>query len=170
MVKITVVKVTMTLKKDTEDAYEEDYDSDCEDSGSEEDHDSDEEMDVDIPTIPSYTLHPGSSAAITSSSHPIDISLLVDGSMMADVVEQKNLLAQQYMASNTLTPHSRIRRWMREEHNLPNLQRFLALILVMGIVHHPQLESYWSTSWSYATEAFSSVSLLLECFSNTMMV
>lgn len=147
------------LSSDDQQSSEEDEGSDRP-SSSEEEQES-EDMDMDIPSIPPYTLQPGSSAAINADSSPIDyFSLFVDSAMLAYMVEQTNLFAEQYMASHTLAPHSRIRRWLKEEHTISELEKFLSLILVMGIVRYPQIESHWSTSWPYATDAFSSVSCI----------
>ena len=65
------------------------------------------------------------------------------------------------MESHTLGQCSWIRQWLKEEHTIAELRRFPALIIIMEIVSYPQIESHWSTSWPYATDAFSSVSSFL---------
>jgi len=110
-------------------------------SSSEEDQSSEEDMDLDIPSIPPYTLQPGFSAAINDSSPIAYFSLFVDSAMLGHIVQQTNLFADQYLSSHTLAPHSRIWRWLKEQHTVSELERFLALILVMGIVRYPQVET-----------------------------
>ena len=125
---------------------------------------SDEDMEDDVPSIQPYTLESGCSASL-SGNRPIDyFSLFVNESMLQNIVDQTNLNSEQYIASHTLAPHSRIRQWLKQKHTIGELQKFLALILIMGIVRYPQIESHWSTSWPYATDAFSSVSYIqYEC-------
>ena len=140
--------------------------SDLEGNGSErEESNSVEDMEADVPSPQTYTLEAGCSVPLPGN-RPIDyFSLFVDDSMLQHIVDQTNLYSEQFMASHTLAPHSRIRRWSKEEHTIAELQRFLALILIMGLVRYPQMESHWSTSWPYATDTFSSVSFsqCIEC-------
>ena len=133
--------------------------SDEDGNGSHEDRsDSEEEMEFEVPSAQPYVLTPGRSVPLPGNT-PIDyLSLFVDESMLQHIVAQTILNSDQFTQSHTLAPHSRIRRWVKEEHTVHELRRFLALIIVMGIVRYPQIESHWSTSWPYATDAFSSVS------------
>ena len=128
--------------------------------GDESEGDQSSGEEDDVPSIPPYTLTSGCSASLPGN-RPIDyFSLFVDESMLQHIVEQTILNSEQFMESHILAPHSRIRRWSKEEHTIAELRRFLALILVMGIVRYPQIESHWSTSWPYATDTFSSVSYI----------
>ena len=141
------------LDENMEETLEDDSEENSEDEQSYED-----QMDTVNPSIPQYTGQPGISVPI-SGDRPHDLfSLFVDRNMLQHIVEQTNLCAEQYIASHSLSPRSRIRQWTKQDHTLSELQRFIALILVMGLVRYPKLESHWSTSWPYATEAFSSVS------------
>ena len=133
---------------------------------------SDEDMEDDVPSIQPYTLESGCSASL-SGNRPIDyFSLFVNESVLQHIVDQTNLNREQYMASHMLAPHSRIRQWLKQEHTIGELQKFLALIFIVGIVRYPQIESHWSTctswhtgtSWRTSTDAFSSVSYIqYEC-------
>ena len=152
-----------------EDSDEEEDDHGSDDDSSSEGTGSDEDMQVEVPSVPSYTLQVGVSATL-SGTRPLDyFSLFMDDSMLQHIVAHTNLCAQQYMESHTLAPHSRKRQWQKEEHTLEELQRFLALILVMGLVHYPRVESHWNTSWPYATDTFSSVSFM-HCESTYMHI
>ena len=128
------------------------------DESSDEEQNNEEDVEGVIPLISSYTLQPGVSVTI-GGSRPLDFfSQFVNQPILQHIVEHTNLNAEQYMSSHTLAPRSRIRQWLKQDHTLSELHRFIALILVMGLVRYPKVESHWSTSWPYATEAFSSVS------------
>ena len=118
-------------------------------------------MERDVPPIPPYSMTSGCSATLAGNA-PIDyFSLFVDDCMLQHIVDQTILNSKHFMESHTLGQRSRIRQWLKEEHTIAELRRFLALIIIMGIVRYPQIESHWSTSWPYATDAFSSVSSFL---------
>ena len=57
--------------------------------------------------------------------------------MLEHIVAQTNLSAQQFIESNDLAPHSRVRRWSKGVHDLSELKHFLSLIIVMGLVRYP---------------------------------
>ena len=73
------------------------------------------------------------------------------------VVDQTNLYAQQYLDANELGHRSRVHDWKKAPHNLAELKKFLALIIVMGIVQLPNIEQAWSTKWPDASSSFSSI-------------
>ena len=94
---------------------------------------SDEDMD----TVQPYTLESGCSVSFPEN-RPIDyFSQFVDESMLQHIVDQTKLYSEQFRASHTLTAHSRVRKWLKEEHTIAELQRFIALLIVMGIVRYP---------------------------------
>ena len=98
-------------------------------------------MEFEVPSVQPYVLTPGRSVPLPGNL-PIDyFSLFVDESMLQHIIAQTILNSEQFMLSHSLAPHSRIRRWVKEEHTVYELQRFLALIIVMGIVRYPQIES-----------------------------
>ena len=40
---------------------------------------------------------------------------------------------------------------------MAELKKFLALIIIMGLISYPSIEDYWVTSWPFAISTFSSV-------------
>ena len=54
-----------------------------------------------------------------------------------------------------LTTHSRFRKW--KDVSRPELMGFISIILNMGIIELPDLESYWKTSWVCRISFFSQV-------------
>ena len=105
-------------------------------------------------SIPEYTLQPGCSADVGGNSPLEYFSLLFSNDMLEHIVTQTNL-------SHDLGPHSRVRRWSKAVHDLSELQRFLAIIIIMGLVRYPQIESHWSTLWPYSNAQFSTVSVCI---------
>ena len=65
------------------------------------------------------------------------IQMLVDGTNLhvADLIARKT----------NLTPRSRWRKWRPV--NLQEMKAVLAIIINMGIIHQPDIPSYWKTSW-----------------------
>ena len=90
---------------------------------------------------------------------PLDyLSLLITDDMLQHIVHQTNLYAEQFISSTELAPHSRVRRWGKLVHDLHELKRFLAIIIVMGLVRYPQIENHWATMWPFTNAHCSSVS------------
>ena len=79
--------------------------------------------------------------------------------ILEQIVSQTNLYAQQYFDSNDLAPHSCVHRWSKGVHDVNELRSFLAIIIVMGLVRYLQIESHWSTLWTYSNPHLSSVSV-----------
>ena len=109
--------------------------------------------------LPDYTFTPGCTASVEGNSPLSFFSLLVTNDMLQHIVDQTNLCADQYISSHDLGPHSRVRRWAKRVHDIYELFRLLAIIVIMGIVRYPQIESHWSTLWPYSNTQFASVSV-----------
>ena len=109
-------------------------------------------------SIPEYSLEPGCSVQVESDK-PLDyFSLLITDDMLQHIVDQTNVHAEQFISSHDLAPHSRVRRWSKTVHDLNELKRFLAIIIVMGLVRYPQIENHWATMWPFTNAHCSSVS------------
>ena len=117
-----------------------------------------EDIGTGVPPIPAYVEWPGVAEDV-DGERPIDFfKLFVTTPMLEHIVGQTNLSANQYLEGKDLTPRSRVRRWRNITHTLQELLKFLSLVLMMSLVRLPQIESHWSTTWPYATNAFSGVS------------
>ena len=82
--------------------------------------DSSEELDsIEGPdSVPEYTLEPGCSVHV-EGDRPLDyLSLLITDDMLQHIVHQTNLNAEQFISSNDLAPHSRVRCWSKTVHDL----------------------------------------------------
>ena len=76
---------------------------------------------------------------------------------MESTVQQTNLYAQQFADSHTIGPRSRVHQWLRFQFGIPDLRKFFALTIIMGLINYPRLEDYWMTTWPFATPTFSKV-------------
>ena len=115
-------------------------------------------MDASTPIIPRYTHKTGLSATLTDKSPLAHFSLFITQDMLEKIVEQTKLYSEQYKNSHTLGSKSRIHRWLKVDPTVPELLEFIALVLVMGIIRYPTIESHWNTSWPYACDTFRRVS------------
>ena len=107
--------------------------------------------------IPQYSLNSGCTQDMTNKA-PIDFfQLFVTDDMLEAIVEQTNLFAQQYIDSHELSRRSRVQQWAKSPHDVVELKKFLALIILMGLISYPSIEDYWVTSWPFATSTFSSI-------------
>jgi len=89
---------------------------------------------------------------------PLDfLQLFITDSTLETVVAQTNLFAQQYLDSHELKQCSRVQQWVKSPHNMAELKKFLALIIIMGLISYPSIEDYWVTSWPFAISTFSSI-------------
>ena len=112
-------------------------------------------------SLPEYTCQPGCTIPM-GDNRPIDyLSHLVTTDMLQKIVTQTNLYAQQYIESHDLSPHSRVRRWSKSVFDVSQLQRFLAIIIIMGLVRYPQIESHWAVHWPFTNTHCSSVRIYI---------
>lgn len=119
--------------------------------------DNSSENSDDDPTLPEYTQQPHCTQDMTNKS-PLDFfQLFITDSILETVVAQTNLFAQQYLDSHELKQRSRVQQWVKSPHNMAELRKFLALIIIMGLISYPSIEDYWVTSWPFAISTFSSI-------------
>ena len=99
--------------------------------------------------LPEFVGTPGCTHDMTNK-YPIDFfQLLITTEMLEAIVEQTNLCAQQFMDSHELTRRSRVQQWPRSPHDVAELKKFLALVIIMGLVSYPSTEDCWVTSWPF---------------------
>ena len=77
--------------------------------------------------------------------------------IMLDIHQQTVLYAEQYIATHTLPPRSRVRQLIRTPFAPDELRKFFAIVILMGLIDYPRLEDYWLRSWPFATSTFSSL-------------
>ena len=140
--------------------------SDVGEGNDEQDGDNDggegndgQEDDNGDPTIPEYTEHPGCTSDMTEKSLQDLFQLFVTDDMLEVITEQTKLFAQQYINSHELAQQSRVQQRVRSAHvhDVAELKKFLAMVMIMGLISYPYIEDYWVTSWPFATPTFSSI-------------
>ncbi|XP_014677366.1 PREDICTED: piggyBac transposable element-derived protein 4-like [Priapulus caudatus] len=70
-------------------------------------------------------------------------SLFITLELLQSLVYQTNLYAAQQLKDVVLKPFSRLRFW--KPTTVPEMKKFLGLLILMGIVRKPQMEMFWST-------------------------
>ena len=131
-------------------------DNDGEGQASDDDGDMGESDDENtVADIPSYMETPGCTQDMTNKSPLQFLELFVTEEMLKTIQEQTILYAEQYISSNTIAERSRVKQWNRSPHTVSELQKFLAMTIVMGLINYPRVEDYWVTSWPFATPTLS---------------
>ena len=107
--------------------------------------------------IPEFCGQLGCTQDMTNKS-PIDfLQLLITDEMLEAIVVQTNLFAEQFIDKHELSSRSRVQQCNWSPHDVAELRKFLALVVIMGLVPYPCIEDSWVTSWPFATTTFSSV-------------
>ena len=65
------------------------------------------------------------------------------------LVRETNRYAEQHLASAKLGPQSRSHMWTPT--TLQEMKLFIAMTMLMGVVHNPTLDMYWTKSSLFAT-------------------
>lgn len=140
------------MSNDEFDGYLDD-DSDaqgCENEDGRACPDSSGNSDVSQP-IPDFQQPIGCANNMTNATPLQFFQTMVTNEMLDKVVEQTTLYAQQYVERNELPRHSRVHGWSCTTFDTPELKKFLATTITIGLVNYPEIEDYWSTSWPFST-------------------
>ena len=81
--------------------------------------------------------------------------LYITEDIIDHIVTQTNLYAQQYIdrEQNNLRPYSLVKQWKPTDRQ--EMIAFLAILILMGIIHKPRINMYWSTDTLLSTPIFS---------------
>lgn len=92
-----------------------------------------------------FTGSPGRKVAIDDITDPLQyFQLFVTNDLLAEIVRETNLQAAVLSAKpKGVKGHSRMNKW--KDTNVEEMNIFLALTLLLGIVQKPELEMFWST-------------------------
>jgi hypothetical protein len=108
------------------------------------------------PMLHNFTGHSGIQMDTTDFRPYNYFKLYVNNDLIRHLVTQTNLFADQYIAAHPqLAPRSDVREW--RETNAAEMEQFLGLVFLMGIIKKPSVDMYWSTDPIYATPLFSCV-------------
>ena len=80
--------------------------------------------------------------------------LYINEDIIDHIVTQTNLYAQQYIEreQNNLRPHSLVKQWKPTDRQ--EMIAFLAMLIMMGIIHKPRINMYWSKDSLLSTPVF----------------
>jgi len=106
-----------------------------------------------VPPQQNFLREPMITASLPTNASPLDFfKLYVTDDIVDMIVQQTNLYAAQYIANNTIPPHSAVNQWRDTDRD--EMYTFFGLIVLMGIVFKPRLAMYWSTDELYETGIF----------------
>jgi hypothetical protein len=85
------------------------------------------------------------------------LNLYLTDEILEVIVRETNLYAEQFQNDNseTIKQFSNVKNW--EGTNINEIKTYLAMVVLMGIVHKPRLNMYWSTDTILETPIFSKV-------------
>ena len=88
-----------------------------------------------------------------SNKTPIEFfDLFFTTDILSTIVEQTNIYAtQHYRKIQCLPLRSRLHQWKKEQFSIPELMKFIASIIIMGIVRYPKIEDHWAQQWPYSS-------------------
>ena len=108
-------------------------------------------LDTDLPpSICTFSEQPGPQMTLSANSSPLDFfSLFMDDIVLKMLVDGTNeyvrMVIDEKERTGTLKPNS---RWRKCSHvTITEMRAVLAIIINMGILHCPEREGYWKTSW-----------------------
>ena len=47
--------------------------------------------------------------------------------------------------------------WADKQLDVDEIKKFVAIVILMGIIHYPHIEDYWATRWPFGTDAYRSI-------------
>ncbi|GFU73031.1 retrovirus-related Pol polyprotein from transposon TNT 1-94 [Trichonephila clavipes] len=108
-----------------------------------------------IPKFP-FTGNPGIKVCIGDSGDPLEyFNLFLDDEMFSFIVEDTNRYAESFFKDTELTPASRALKWKNA--NKKEMKRFIALLLLQGVVQKPVEKWFWSKVQFYPLHFFGNV-------------
>ncbi|XP_066965651.1 piggyBac transposable element-derived protein 4-like [Macrobrachium rosenbergii] len=94
------------------------------------------------------TVHPSST---DNQIWPIDVyKQIITDDIINLIVQETNRYAEQKISSVTVTRRSKLRQWIPT--NNKEIEKFIGLIIYMGLVPFPETQLYWSKSILYKNE------------------
>ena len=102
----------------------------------------------DIP----FSGNPGITQDSTNFEPTDYFELFFDDDIINHLCIQTNLYAKQFQDLNNLKQHSRVHCWTDITND--DMKQFLAIVLLMGIVHLPSIEMYWTTKILFNVPVF----------------
>ena len=111
--------------------------------------------------LPAYSFTPGCNYSCDNATPLDSFRMLLTDDILDNIVTQTNLYAAQYISTHNLPPRSRVHGWSREPFTREELQKFIVLVIIMGLVNLPTIEDHLVTTWPYSSEACSKVCIII---------
>ncbi|GFX34164.1 piggyBac transposable element-derived protein 4 [Trichonephila clavipes] len=111
-----------------------------------------------LPSHPKFpfTGNPGIKVCIGESGDSFEyFNLFLDDEMFSFIVEETNRYAESFFENAELTPGSRALKWKNT--NKEEMKRFIALLLLQGVVQKPVEQWFWSKRPILSTPFFGKV-------------
>ena len=130
-------------------------DKEDENEANEDTCNEEEEIDT-IPEFDSSSSH--SCTEDMSGETPSKFfKLLVTDELISHIVTETNTYADQYFEENSPARRSRLQQWKKKCFEPCEFLQFVAILIIMGLIHYPKLDEYWSTRWPFCTSTFSRI-------------
>ena len=131
--------------------------SDKEDENEGNDDTCNEEKEIDpIPEFDSSSSH--SCTEDMSGKTPSEFfKLLVTDELVSHIVTETNTYADQYFEEKCPARRSRLQQWKKKSFEACEFLQFVVILILMGLIHYPKLDEYWSTRWPFCTSTFSRI-------------
>lgn len=155
------------MHSDSEDSLMDSSDEEFSSSSSESEDDDNLddirnwcEIDTTTKVIPPpkfpFTANPGIKASISDADDPLEyFRLFFDENIMNYIVEETNRYANNHIETTPLTPSSRSLKW--QDVNKDDMNKFIALLLLQGLVQKPKETWFWSKRPIITTPFFGNV-------------
>ena len=101
------------------------------------------------------TITPGCIVDMSGKSPMECLQLFLTCTILENIVKEINRYADDYIQSHNIPCNSRVHKW--KPCNLEEIKKFIAIIIGVTVDGKTRIEDYWSTSWPFSTNAFSSV-------------
>ncbi len=104
---------------------------------------------ADFPLVPPFSANPGLTFDLPAAPTPYTFfEHFFDRDMLLNIRRETNRYAAQQILAQTqqgrMKQHSLLGTW--RDVSLPELKRFFAIVVHMGVVRKPSLNDYWSTN------------------------
>ncbi|XP_045778765.1 uncharacterized protein LOC123876503 [Maniola jurtina] len=144
--------------EDGSDTFDEIYDSESESSASIEDVDnegSEEWVDISNTNAINFEQYLQRSQINIPPNiqlnEPLDYyKLFVNKELIEKMVVETNKYAAEYISSHDIKPKSRVKKWVPT--TFEEMEKFMGVLMVMGITKLPQVNLYWSKKKCYRNE------------------
>ena len=108
----------------------------------------------EIETIPIFSKNKGLCVRIEDTPNVLDfVEMYLTNEILTHVVNETNHYAHQYLEGNAENIY--LSAWT--DTDILEMEKFFGLVILMGIIHKPNLPMYWSTDSLYHTPIFSKI-------------